>query len=358
MDFFETGVVIFVVILCTLLSLYPEWFLPGTPVEPVKKNPVVLPRDSFFGVDAPTERITWLVGTHGKILRSKSDESGWSFQKNPSNINLQDISAWNPETAVVVGDSNTILRTRNAGQSWRRIEDHPVVDRFGKIIRVRTYGDSVAYAVGQVGMVMRSNDAGKSWHRIHPEARATWNDVAQSDTETVVVVGEFGQISVGTLSDAGRDTPSVSWEDVSTPVDLSLKAVAFRTPKAGIAVGLNGIVLRTRDGGQSWTKLKTNISDHLWDVNWNDDTSRWYATGNAGYFGSWRPSETELTFKRLSESEFDFHTEAVTSGEGYVLTGANAGRLKNGEWRLFPHWRQRAQINEKEPWSFSDLWKF
>jgi len=108
----------------------------------------------------------------------------------------------------------------------------------------------------------------------------------------------------------------------------------------GIAVGLNGIVLRSRDGGKTWTQLETNISEHLWDVHWDEKHSRWVVSGDAGYFGRWKPAPEEITFRRLSGNEFGFHTETGVTDSGYVMTGSNAGTLENDQWELFPEWQR------------------
>ena len=43
-----------------------------------------------------------------------------------------------------------------------------------------------------------------------------------------------------------------SWRQVPTPVSVTLTTVRFADPAHGVAVGHGGVVLTTRDGGQSW----------------------------------------------------------------------------------------------------------
>lgn len=63
--------------------------------------------------------------------------------------------------------------------------------------------------------------------------------------ERLVAVGERGHI---VYQDAGQD-----WQQASVPVISHLTGVAFATPQLGFAVGHEGMILRTRDGGANWT---------------------------------------------------------------------------------------------------------
>jgi photosystem II stability/assembly factor-like uncharacterized protein len=61
----------------------------------------------------------------------------------------------------------------------------------------------------------------------------------------LVAVGENGIVAVGGVDGA-------SWDQVLTPVSVTLTAVAFATDRIGWAVGHSGVILATRDAGQSW----------------------------------------------------------------------------------------------------------
>lgn len=65
--------------------------------------------------------------------------------------------------------------------------------------------------------------------------------------DALVAVGPRGHILVS--PDAG-----VSWNQASVPVSSDLTAVHFPTSKQGWAVGHDGVVLATGDGGATWTK--------------------------------------------------------------------------------------------------------
>ena len=65
--------------------------------------------------------------------------------------------------------------------------------------------------------------------------------------DRLVAVGPRGHILVSL--DAG-----VTWQQSEVPLSADLTAVYFPSPKIGWAVGHDGVVLATSDGGVSWTK--------------------------------------------------------------------------------------------------------
>jgi len=70
--------------------------------------------------------------------------------------------------------------------------------------------------------------------------------VAQAGTR-LVAVGEHGIIVYS-------DNRGQSWTQAKVPVLVTLTAVQFPTPKDGWAVGHDGVVLGSIDGGQTWAK--------------------------------------------------------------------------------------------------------
>ncbi|HYH23188.1 MAG TPA: YCF48-related protein [Azospirillum sp.] len=65
--------------------------------------------------------------------------------------------------------------------------------------------------------------------------------------ERIVAVGERGHILLS--DDAG-----VSWRQVRVPTSVTLTSVRFADARLGWAVGHGGVILRTVDGGATWTK--------------------------------------------------------------------------------------------------------
>ena len=58
----------------------------------------------------------------------------------------------------------------------------------------------------------------------------------------------------------------INWHTVSTPVNTNYNKVQFRNLNIGYAVGDNGIVLKSNDSGESWFVLSTPVEDNLKDL--------------------------------------------------------------------------------------------
>ncbi|WP_084600472.1 WD40/YVTN/BNR-like repeat-containing protein [Aromatoleum toluclasticum] len=87
--------------------------------------------------------------------------------------------------------------------------------------------------------------------RMSPRAiRSRLTDVVRTPGGAIVAVGQRGHIVVS--RDNGK-----SWQQSPVPVSSDLVAVQFPSAQVGWAVGHDGVVLKTVDGGQSWSVMLT-----------------------------------------------------------------------------------------------------
>lgn len=179
---------------------------------------------------------------------------------------------------------------------------------------------------GPAPLWAQADDGNASPHQprpavIAPRAAGTLLlDVARAG-ERWVVVGQRGNIL---LSDDGS-----SWQQVAVPVDATLTRVRFLDAQRGWAVGYDGTVLATADGGRSWTLLRF---DPDWAKPWFDlhfvDADRGLlagangallATGDGGR--SWQPIESPA----LADGANLYNLVAL--GDGSLLLAGERGFL-------------------------------
>jgi photosystem II stability/assembly factor-like uncharacterized protein len=115
--------------------------------------------------------------------------------------------------------------------------------------------------VGAKGTLLESHDDGKTWTRRQlgdpVEPRDLYSVRFAPDGKTGWIVGENGTIF--RTKDAGRD-----WEKQQSPVKDSLFKVAVMSADAACAVGANGILLCTENGGSTW------VVNHFMDFTFFD----------------------------------------------------------------------------------------
>ncbi len=121
--------------------------------------------------------------------------------------------------------------------------------------------DSNHLIIAGFGILLITEDGGRQWDTL--VMRDHWRDICKTEKGSAVAVGIGGNII--RTSDYGK-----SWEFIRRGSQIfvpgvPLRTVAFASPKDGLAAGENGVVLRTRDGGENWIR-----QDGLPEVNYLD----------------------------------------------------------------------------------------
>jgi photosystem II stability/assembly factor-like uncharacterized protein len=170
----------------------------------------------------------------------------------------------------------------------------------------------------------------------------------------LVVVGERGHILFS-------DDRGATWTQAQVPVQVMLTAVRMHDAQTGWAVGHDAVILRTRDGGETWQLVHyaPQAQLPLLDV-WFRDADNGLAVGAFGTFlasadggdtwtcrnGCWEESDGERDAPLLhaadNDFEDDFHLNAIApadtsrlylAGEAGVLYRSDDG----GEtWHALP----------------------
>jgi photosystem II stability/assembly factor-like uncharacterized protein len=114
--------------------------------------------------------------------------------------------------------------------------------------------------------------------------------------------------------------------DNPRPQGSDLRAVSALDANTYVGVGVRGAVVRSTDGGQTWTPTIINSSPHLGDVDFKDDRR-----GIAGSFGAvWVTSNGGVTWQERSVPAADFigGVEHVAQGV-WVAVGQQGAILRS-----------------------------
>ncbi|MBT9520209.1 MAG: glycosyl hydrolase [Dechloromonas sp.] len=301
--------------------LYAAFFVKATAEVSSVKPPEIERRDRFLGVAMPTENVIWAAGSNGKVVRSDDAGKTWAAQSIPTVENLQGIAAWDVNRAIAVGGNGVLIQTDDAGKTWREIQV-PKSEVANKLLSVRAYDNGKAWAVGELGAALQTLDFGHTWKRVFPEKDQAWNDVSFSGNFGLMV-GEFGQAMK--TADGGA-----TWQAASSGVQSSLMSVYLRDELNGVAVGLSGVILVTRDGGRQWASVERQTREHLNNVIW--DGAQWVAVGDKGVIVIGDADGRIWKASRVSEGNLGWNTQVLrvpSSGKAnnYVLAGASLALL-------------------------------
>lgn len=146
------------------------------------------------------------------------------------------------ERLIAVGQRGHILYSDDSGKHWQQASVPVSTD----LNAVNFPSALQGWAVGNDGVILHSSDAGATWHK--------QLDGRQIGALLVNHYGALAQAEPGNerwsqLADEGQRL-------VEQGADKPLLDVWFADDKLGYVVGVFNLILRTEDGGQSWTPFQ------------------------------------------------------------------------------------------------------
>jgi photosystem II stability/assembly factor-like uncharacterized protein len=184
------------------------------------------------------------VGTHGVILRTEDAGDTWSPLQDPLDSThwFWSVSFADDLHGAVVGNTGAVFTTDDGGLSWTE-QDSGVDVRLTGVCMVTPLAATV---VGFQGTILKTMDGGATWNPQSSETSNNLSGVAFTDEAHGITVGSFTMLRT---SDGGA-----TWDPVSRPMENAwLFDVSFTDALHGRAVGDFTTILRTEDGGLTWT---------------------------------------------------------------------------------------------------------
>jgi len=244
---------------------------------PAEKSVVLsqaTPHDRRFSVIFHGQEGT-AVGEDGLLMSSLDGGKTWKRDKAPTDLALIDI-ATNGTRVITVGQQGLIM-VRDGQGAWKKVDSGSTA----RLLQVDVNASGLAIAVGAFGTLLKSDDGGDTWTSIAPSwaelyssgegDSATVRDeptnyvVDVADDGSILIGGEYGQLLRST--DGGqqwtivRSQPSLDGKPQPTIFSLSI-----RSDGEGYAVGQAGLLIRTTDGGTTWSDLPAPTGSSLFAV--------------------------------------------------------------------------------------------
>jgi photosystem II stability/assembly factor-like uncharacterized protein len=133
--------------------------------------------------------------------------------------------------------------------------------------------NSITYVLCEQGLLLVTNNDGGSWTQRKIPGASGLRALAFADENHGLAVGEEGVIVA--TADGGR-----TWERRDGGTKENLSDIQMVGDEGWIA-GFGGVVLHTADGGKTWTRQQTGVSLSLEALYFHDARNGW-ATGWAG----------------------------------------------------------------------------
>jgi len=226
----------------------------------------------------------WISGNHGTIYFSGDGGTTWNKQETGVDVLLGDIAFVNKDEGWAVGVAGTVMHTADGGKTWKPQTSGTEKD----LVDVYFLDAQHGWAVGEFGTITHTSDGGKTWATQKEPEDTAYNSVFFVDVNTGWVTGEFGTILH--TEDGGKTwvkqeckdiIPVVSAKDWDRPLP-ALYGVFFKDRNAGWIVGMDGVIIKTTDGGTNWNQLPSGTDKPIYTILLSG--SKGWAVGNKGTY--------------------------------------------------------------------------
>jgi len=231
---------------------------------------------SFRGLSVVNQKVVWVSGTGGTVLRTIDGGKNWENISVPNmeKIDFRDVEGFNKNTAIVMGIASParFYKTTDGGQNWKLVyfDDREGVFFDGMSFWNKNDGIAFSDPVDGQHLLIRTTDGSDTWHEIPKEGfphklnpefgfAASGTGIPVQGRKTVWL-GMGGVKSRVFKSEDG----GMNWSVAETPVvhggqSTGIYSVAFKNKKVGISVGgdytnqsIKNTMAYTNDGGATW----------------------------------------------------------------------------------------------------------
>jgi photosystem II stability/assembly factor-like uncharacterized protein len=272
---------------------------------------------------------TYVTSNGTAVIKTTDGGANWTLAPLGTTNSRNSILALSATEILIAGSSGNIARTTDGGSTWGSVFAGP--STLQSLARMGTNGVVVC---GAQRILYKSTDRGATFAPILATGGAgfTLYSVSMADPLNGIAVGSNGlnyrtqngwatvdsnlvstftaqvcrtvimksptEIFVG--ADQGNILRSSDFGGTWTTIESSTRyyALDFANANSGVAVGWRGTVIKTTNGGLTWTELRGLNGFELYDVKMFD-ASTFYVAGDAGRFYVTTNGGTSFTERSL-----------------------------------------------------------
>jgi photosystem II stability/assembly factor-like uncharacterized protein len=195
----------------------------------------------------PNTDTGWTVGAGGIILKTTDGGSNWIVKNSGTTLLLTNISHPYPNRGWIGKAGNTLLYSTNSGETWTPQSVGISGDVWVSQSQICCNGVGWFSGSQSNGMILKTSNFGSNW--IQQPITSNFNtSVFFYDVNTGWVAGYSVQTGAATMYNTTNG--GSNWtSQLSTFYQEALYSVFFANNYTGYAVGQNGIILKTTNGG-------------------------------------------------------------------------------------------------------------
>ncbi len=273
-----------------------KWIASNTPIT-----------NTLLNVKSFNNQIIIAGGFDRSIVRSTDSGLSWQIIQTGGVGNLWETEIINDSTAFMCGTDSALLKTTDYGISWQPINTGINLNYWA----INFIDQQIGFIACDSGKILKTIDGGNSWNLINTGFNKHLYRI-KALSEMHIVAGGQGTLytfnggitwnsSIGGgpidamafLNDsigfvAGYSSPNFidkttnggqTWLALSAP-DIGAYCLTFVNDSIGFNAGLNLVIKKTTDGGNTWNQKI--IKDSFLNV-WSISENRAFALGNVVY---------------------------------------------------------------------------
>lgn len=314
--------------------------------------------DTLYAVAVNGRNNVWTCGFNGSIYHSADSGKVWTRQQISTTKTLYDLVIFDEHNGLVCGQGGTIQRTETGGKTWNSVFEKGELTN-SALFKMSFAGPKTGCVVGSNGTVLFTQNGGVSWSESEIADESIDNHTGmleEDEMDPLLQVESSGQeyilygvdladqlvgYAVGEFSvllktvDGGK-----TWDksSIQEAMGKSLFSVFAQTKNKVWVVGIDGLMLFSDNGGQTWIQKKSPLEKHLFDIKIIGDMG--YAIGKEGIYimssdggNTWRQVDIGAKFY-LQGIAFDGQSSRKNGGwivgaHGWVFNTRDSGKYFN-----------------------------
>jgi photosystem II stability/assembly factor-like uncharacterized protein len=196
------------------------------------------------------------VGDRGHVLVSRDGGDSWVQADVPTRAMLTGVYMHDAKLGWAVGHDEVILRTRDGGTTWERVNYAPEHEK--PLLDVWFEDANHGFAVGAYGGLLETRNAGDTWDTriVYGEDDFHANQIAADADGRLFLAAEAGHLY-------RSEDRGATWQPLPSPYEGSFFGVLPLSDGSLLAFGLRGHLHRSLDHGTTWETIATGTLETL-----------------------------------------------------------------------------------------------
>jgi len=293
------------------------------------QSPVVFtPYYAYF----VTTSLGFGFGNNSSIFRTTDAGKTWQEEKFSSFAPLTDMCSAGGRTVVGAGDGGRLIVSNDSGITWQDLTPPEKI----QLTFVKYLSNDLIAAIGNGYELFLSSDSCKTWTK-HDMPSGLNVTIAFGDSLNCWIADDSSRIFHS--SDLGATwTVQKEFKYPMSTLDPSLYGISFFNDSIGCAVGGNGFITATTNGGSTWVTRTSNTAKNLYGIFVASPRKAW-AVGQSGTiittsdaFNSWSAQVCPVTATLRSVVFSDTLNGYILGDGGTILKTTDGGTT----WKVQP----------------------